>query len=122
MSDAAGAAPAWAFVAPAADLFDAGGRRIGTHGAGPFWQHEDGSRIIGTVKSRADAPRADAIPWLLLTARSQGTEGVFARVSSVQRVNTVGGQPPADGCNATALGKRVQIAYRADYVLLAPRS
>lgn len=119
---AQGAAPAWAFVAPEADLFDAGGRRIGKHGAGPFWQHEDGSRFTGTVRSRMDSPRPGAIPWLLLTAKNDGPAGAFARVSSVQRLDTVGGQPPADGCGAGALGKRVNIAYRADYVLHVPRS
>ncbi|AYQ28660.1 MULTISPECIES: DUF3455 domain-containing protein [unclassified Polaromonas] len=118
---AQGAAPAWAFVAPEADLFDGTGRRIGKHGAGPFWQHEDGSRFTGTVRSRMDSPRAGAIPWLLLTAKNDGPAGAFARVSSVQRIETVGGQPPADGCSAGALGQRVNIAYRADYVLHVPR-
>jgi hypothetical protein len=119
---AQGAAPAWAFVAPDADLFDASGRRIGKHGAGPFWQHEDGSRVVGAVHSRMDSPRPGAIPWLLLTAKNDGPAGAFARVSSVQRLDTVGGQAPADGCGAAALGKRVHIAYRADYVLHVARS
>jgi hypothetical protein len=119
---AQGATPAWAFVAPEADLFDAKGRRIGKHGAGPFWQHEDGSRFTGTVSGRADAPRPGAIPWLLLTAKPESQAGVFSRVSSVQRLETVGGQAPADGCTAATLGKRVNIAYRADYVLHVPRS
>lgn len=117
----AGAAPAWTFVAPEADLFDASGRRIGTHGAGPFWQHEDGSRFTGTVRARADAPQPKAIPWLLLSATKQGSDGVFSRVSSVQRLNTVDGQPPAAGCDSTALGKRAQMQYRADYVLYVPQ-
>ena len=57
------------------------------------------------------------MPWLLLTARPQGSEGAFSRVSSVQRLNTVGGQPPVFGCGTDTLGKRVRMAYRADYVL-----
>jgi hypothetical protein len=119
---AQGAAPAWAFVAPEADLFDASGRRIGRHGAGPYWQHEDGSRFTGTVRSRMDSPRPGAIPWLLLTAQPDGPAGAFARVSSVQRLATIGGQPPADGCSAAVLGRRVHIAYRADYVLHVAQS
>ena len=119
---AAGNAPAWAFIAPAADLFDADGRRIGSHGAGPFWQHQDGSRFVGTVKARVDSPQPGAIPWLLLTTQAQGQGGAFARVSSVQRLATVGGQPPGDGCGAATLGQRVHMAYRANYVLLVPRS
>ena len=133
-----GRAAAWTFVAPEAELFDGNGRRIGTHGAGPFWQHEDGSRIVGTVRARVDASRPADIPWLLLATRPQlvqagqigqagplaavSQQGVFARVSSVQRVNTVGGQAPADGCNAATLGKRVGMAYRADYVLHVPQN
>lgn len=118
---ASGASPVWVFVAPEADLFDAGGQRIGKHGAGPFWQHEDGSRFVGTLRARADAPQPKAIPWLLLSAKTQGPEGVFSRVSSVQRLNTADGQAPANGCDSTALGKRAQMQYRADYVLYVPQ-
>lgn len=116
-----GAAPAWTFVAPDAELFDGDGRRIGHHGAGPSWQHEDGSGFIGTVRASVQSPRPRAIAWLLLTAQPLGLQGAFARVSSVQRVNTVGGQPPGFGCSATTLGRRVRMAYRADYVLHVPR-
>lgn len=108
---------AWAFVAPDAELFDAHGRHVGRHGAGPSWQHDDGSGFTASVKARADAPSAGAIPWLLLAARPEGPGGVFGGVRSVQRVNTVGGQAPADGCTASTVGQRVRVAYRADYVL-----
>ena len=47
----------------------------------------------------------------------QGPHGVFSRVRSVQRLNTVGGQPPGFGCHRGTLGRRVRMAYRADYVL-----
>jgi Protein of unknown function (DUF3455) len=33
----------WAFVAPEADLFDTGGKKIGKHYAGPHWESNDGS-------------------------------------------------------------------------------
>jgi hypothetical protein len=74
------------------------------------------------VRSRVEAPRPRAIPWLLLAARSQGPRGVFAHVSSVQRVNTVGGQPPHSGCSTMTLGTQLRMAYRADYVLHVPRT
>jgi hypothetical protein len=35
----------WAFVAPEADLFDAGGNGIGRHYTGPVWESKDGSRV-----------------------------------------------------------------------------
>src|SRR3989449_10492190 len=50
----------WAFVAPEADLFDGRGDRIGRHYAGPHWESTDGSKGLGTVKERADAPVAYA--------------------------------------------------------------
>jgi len=105
----------WAFVAPEADLFDARGSRIGRHYAGPHWESTDGSKIVGTVKERADAPVGDAIPWLLLAARSVGPEGAFSRVTSIQRVNTVGGVAPATGCSQAAAGTPARINYTADY-------
>src|SRR6185436_16067763 len=46
----------WVFVAPEAELFDVRGRPIGRHGAGPFWEHIDGSGVKASVKERFDAP------------------------------------------------------------------
>lgn len=105
----------WAFVAPEADLFDARGGKVGRHYAGPHWEANDGSRIVGTVKERADAPQADAIPWLLLTSKSVGPSGSFGKVTSIQRVNTVGGLAPKDGCSRSTLGTTGRINYTADY-------
>jgi len=105
----------WAFVAPEADLFDALGNRIGRHYAGPHWESTDGSKIVGTLKERADAPVPDAIPWLLLAAKSVGSEGSFSKVTSVQRVKTVGGVAPKAGCSQAAVGTTARIDYTADY-------
>jgi hypothetical protein len=105
----------WAFVAPEADLFDAHRNRIGRHYAGPHWESIDGSKILGRLKERADAPVPDAIPWLLLAAKSVGSEGSFSKVTSVQRVNTVGGLAPKAGCSQTVVGTPARINYTADY-------
>jgi len=105
----------WVFVAPEADLFDGHGGRIGRHYAGPHWESTDGSKVLGTVKERADAPVADSIPWLLLAAKSVGPEGAFSRVTSIQRVNTAGGAAPKAGCSQAAAGALARIAYTADY-------
>jgi hypothetical protein len=113
---------AWAFVAPRADLLDAQGKVVGDHGAGPFWAMPDGSRINGTVKQRADAPAAGAIAWLLLTAKSTGGAGKMAAITSVQRINTVGGVAPKDGCAApTDAGKQASVPYTTDYVFFAAK-
>jgi Protein of unknown function (DUF3455) len=113
----AGATPAWTLTAPDAELFDANGQRIGSHGAGPHWVAHDGSRLVGSLKARADAPSPTAIPWLLLSVRDVGPAGRFSGVTSIQRVNTAGGNAPASGCDTTALGRSVRIPYTADYRL-----
>jgi hypothetical protein len=115
------AAYEWAFVAPEADLFDGRGDRIGRHYAGPHWESTDGSKVLGTVKERADAPVADAIPWLLLAAKSVGPAGAFSRVTSIQRVNTAGGAAPKAGCSQAAAGALARIAYTADYYLFTAK-
>jgi hypothetical protein len=111
----------WAFVAPEADLFDAGGNRIGRHYGGPHWESTDGSKVLGTLKERTDAPVDDAIPWLLLSTKSVGAEGAFSKVTSIQRVNTVGGVAPRAGCSQAAAGKPARIAYTADYYFFTAR-
>jgi hypothetical protein len=112
----------WAFVAPEAELADAQGKPVGKHYAGPHWEAADGSRLVGTVKARADAPEKGAIPWLLLSTRSVGTPGRFAPVTYIQRINTEGGEAPPAGCSAAGdAGKRERVGYTADYVMFAPR-
>ncbi|HET7297576.1 MAG TPA: DUF3455 domain-containing protein [Burkholderiales bacterium] len=103
----------WVFVAPEADLFDGAGKKIGKHYAGPHWEAADGSRIVGAVKERADAPAAGAIPWLLLSAKSVGPEGAFSKVTSIQRVATKGGVAPAGDCSQA--GAKARVPYTADY-------
>ena len=110
------AGAAWVFVAPEAQLFDVKGLRSGTHYAGPHWEANDGSRIVGKLKASVVAPEAGAIPWLLLSAQSDGPEGSFSKVTSVQRIHTAGGvAPPASECSDASLGNVERVAYTADY-------
>jgi hypothetical protein len=111
----------WAFVAPEADLFDERGRKVGRHFAGPHWESVDGSKILGTVTERVDAPVAGAIPWLLLTAKSVGPDGAFSRVTSIQRVNTAGGVAPRTDCSQATAGTPARVNHTADYYLFAGR-
>jgi hypothetical protein len=113
----------WVFVAPEANLFDvSGGQKIGQHYAGPHWQSVDGSKVQGKAKATAAAPRPGAIPWLLLTTTSVGPNGAFAKVSSIQRINTVSGAAPAAAdCTAELKVKQARVAYTADYVMFRLR-
>jgi hypothetical protein len=110
----------WVFVAPEAELFDSRGNLIGRHYAGPSWEATgDGSKVVGTVKTRADAPEAGAIPWLLLSTKSVGGRGYFSDVTSIQRVATHGGVAPGSGCPHDGLMARVN--YTADYYFFNAR-
>ena len=110
----------WVFKAPEADLTDESGKKIAHHFAGPTWKHMDGSEVTGKVVAKQDAPKSDAIPWLLLKAATHTGEGVFSQVTSIQRIHTEGGlAPEANSCNATASGKESRSAYSADYYFYA---
>ena len=105
---------AWVFVAPSAQLFaDAGGNGVvGTHFAGPTWESNSGSKVVGMLVQSC-TPDRDAIAWLLLKARFSEGPGIFQRVTYIQRVNTEGGKAPTDpgGC----IGDVVSVPYTADY-------
>src|SRR5712692_1216230 len=111
----------WAFKAPEADLFDLSGRKMGKHYAGPTWESNDGSKVVGEVKARDDGPNANAIPWLLLRAKSTSGKGVFSQTQSIQRLYTVGGKAPATGCNRAQLGKEARVPYKATYYFYVPK-
>jgi len=105
----------WVFKAPEADLFDRSGNKIGTHYAGPTWESNDGSKVVAAVAARDDAAAGGAIPWLLLTAKSNAGNGVFGRTRSIQRVSTVGGTTPTEPCTQADAGKVARVAYEAVY-------
>jgi len=112
----------WAFVGPEATLYNTSGTQIGRHYGGPSWEANDGSKLTGALKARADAPKATAdIPWLLLTATGSGPKGSFSDITAIQRVNTVGGLAPGATCGAGNTGSTARVPYTADYYLLAKK-
>jgi hypothetical protein len=104
---------AWDFVGPEAVLYadDGGNGVVGIHYAGPTWESPSGSKVVGTVKERATVD-ADAIPWLKLSGVSSGS-GIFAGVTFIQRVNTVGGKAPSEA--GEFVGQEARVPYAADY-------
>jgi hypothetical protein len=111
----------WALKAPDAQLFDKDNRPFGKHYAGPSWEANDGSKIVGKAAANAPSPDAGSIPWLLVTVISRSGEGVLARVTSLQRLNTKGGKAPASGCDAAHSGQEVRTPYSADYLFYIPK-
>jgi len=111
----------WVLVAPEADLFDASGKRIGKHYGGPTWENLEGAKVVGELKEKADSPEADAVPWLLLTAKSSTGPGPLGQTKYIQRIGTVGGKAPAAGCDEKSVGNEVRIPYNADYYFYVGR-
>jgi hypothetical protein len=104
----------WAFVAPEAVLSaDAGFKGIvGIHYAGPTWESNSGSKVVGAVLERC-TPDPDAIAWLLLEAVSTEGPGIFHRVTFIQRVNTVGGNAPTEP--GDFVGEEARVPYTTEY-------
>jgi hypothetical protein len=118
----------WVFDSPDAllmkndDADDDGDLRIvGHHFAGPSWEYKDRSVVVGAKVAGATVD-ATAIPWLLLKAASHTGDGKFAEVTSVQRLNTVGGLAPATGCDATTIGAVARVPYTATYFMYRTRT
>jgi Protein of unknown function (DUF3455) len=105
----------WTLKAPEAVLLNEKKQTVGKHYGGPSWEANDGSTIVGQVKAKANAPQADAIPWLLLEVKSRQGEGRFSAINWVQRINTSGGKAPQDGCDRDRQGKETRVGYSADY-------
>ena len=108
----------WSFVGPSAVLSaDAGGRSmVGTHYAGPtgpVWESNAGGKVVGAVLKRCPSD-AGAIPWLLLAATPDGGPGIFQRVAFIQRINTAGGNAPAEA--GTAVGEEARVRYSTEYL------
>jgi hypothetical protein len=107
----------WILRGPDATLYDEEGAVIGSHSPGPTWKHSDGSEITARAVARVNAPEpTTAIPWLLLSVTGHAGTGIFGRVTSVQRINTDGGQPPAGNCSSADRGSEARSEYTADYL------
>jgi Protein of unknown function (DUF3455) len=115
----AGQKPQWMLQGPEAVLRDAHGTVVAHHSAGPSWKHSDGSTVTGKALDHHDSPDGHSIPWLLLSVVSHDGDGVFAGVTTIQRLNTHGGEaPPARRCHSSEQ-KPVRIPYSADYFFYA---
>lgn len=112
----------WVFKAPQATLADRAGKTIGKHYAGPTWESDDGSKVVGQAVASDPGPDANAIPWLLLSAKSNSGNGVFARTQTIQRVQTVAGKAPGATCEATQAGTEARVPYQAVYYFYNARA
>jgi len=105
----------WTFKAPEASLADRSGHALGKHYAGPTWESNDGSTVVGEVKAKDPGPSPSAIPWLLLAAKASTGSGTLAATKSIQRLATAGGLAPAEPCAGANLNQVVRVPYTATY-------
>ena len=105
---------AWAFREPIATLL-LDGKTVGRHYAGPNWEHVDGSAVVGKVVANAPGKTASDIPWLKLEVTAQRGSGTLTGVTTVQRINTVGG---AHAGTCDKAGAFYNAPYATDYVFL----
>ena len=73
----------WGTSTPSAILYDADGNEVAIHYAGPTWESDSGSKVVG-AKVNGVTVDPTAIPWLLLKARTAEGPGIFARTSFIQ--------------------------------------
>ena len=111
-ADAAGKAT-WQFREPIASLF-LDGKTVGRHYAGPGWEVQ-GSAVVGKAAGKSPGATAKDIPWLKLDVVDQRGEGPLKGVSTVQRIDTEGGN--LEGICDKAGDLRAE-PYAADYIFL----
>ena len=105
---------AWFFIAPDATLSE-GSRSVGVHKTVNLWESSsDRSSVSGVVRSTQNAG-VDNLPWTLYRAQPLAANGLFAGVTSIQRVNTSGGAAPIGGCAASGEGAEARVAFTAEY-------
>jgi hypothetical protein len=105
---------AWHFVAPDLTLFE-GSRTAGTHkAASQFESGSDRTSLFGVLSATQPAG-GNNMPWARMRAVPAGDSGMFAGVTTIQRVNTAGGVAPAEGCNAASVGNETRVNFSADY-------
>jgi Protein of unknown function (DUF3455) len=104
----------WAFREPIATLM-ADGKTVGRHYAGPNWEDADGSAVTGKAIGNAPGATANDIAWLKLDVTAHRGSGILSGVTTVQRINTQGGQL-AGTCDKPGATKSAP--YSAEYVFL----
>jgi hypothetical protein len=108
----------WTHV-PEAQLYDFEGNNVGHHYAGPWWESNDGSKVLCDLKSHVEAKDKNAAPWLLLIVKAHEGQGVYSDVTSIQRLETVGGGEPTGQGKP---GQKVPVPYTATYYCYGRRT
>jgi hypothetical protein len=108
----------WQFREPIATLL-AAGKTVGRHYAGPNWEMNDGSIVSGKIAGRSPAASPNDIPLLKLDVVARRGHGQLGDVTTIQRINTRGGDASGScGSHRTLLS----VPYTADYAFYRKRA
>lgn len=105
----------WDFVAPVATLYAEENfhGEVGIHYVGPHWESKSGSKVkAARVPNTGCTPDPSAIAWLLLQSTENSGNGIFKKVTYIQRTNTTGGLAPVE---AGTLNELREVPYTAEY-------
>lgn len=80
----------WQFREPLATLM-INGKTVGRHFAGPTWQLDDRSAVVGKVIAQAPGASANDIALLRLEVVAHQGAGGLSQVVAVERLHTLGG-------------------------------
>ena len=91
---------------------------VAIHFGGPTWEALDGSSVVGDAANAKHftAPDPDGVDWLLLPAKSTTGNGLFSKVTFIQRLYTDGGQAPTGSCDQKQDGTEILVEYSAQYL------
>lgn len=94
------------------------GDLVAIHFKGPSWQAMDGSIVVGDGPSAKHfvAPDSDGVDWLLVPAKSTAGNGLFSKVTFIQRLFTDGGKPSLAGCTQVQDQSQELVEYSAQYL------
>ncbi|MFD9734770.1 DUF3455 domain-containing protein [Umezawaea sp. NPDC059074] len=93
------AAGTWKLLEPDAILVTKDSKPIILHTRGPVWVSTvDGSAVEAAAVDGAKVDHPDAIPEILLKAKTVRGDGLLGKVTYVQRLDTKGGVAPTGTC------------------------
>ena len=112
----------WTLIEPAASLTGVTIKPVrpvtALHFRGPSWESDqDGSLVDGKSPVSAPSPNPNSIPQLLVTANTTRGDGIFGKVTFIQRLATSGGLAPTTTCTT---GQTTATPYRAIYRFFTP--
>jgi len=106
----------WVFVAPDATLNDpASGHDVAAYRSIDQWNSLTDLSSVSAVLRATQEAGSDNLPWTYMRAIPASADGMFAGVTSVQRVNTRGGAAPRNGCGADTAGAEARVPFTAEF-------